>query len=630
MSMETSSTPEYSGLGTASIAPQLLQQFAPKPLPPELSRQIERMLDVRSPGLGFILNSGKTLYFSWDVTGRPQVWKIDGASSLPTQLTGGEERSYLVGMTPNEKLLVIARDRDGQENPGLYIQKTTGGPLVKIFQKSGVRASFQGASDDSRYLYYSANDKKPSSATLYRFELASGVSEPLLDEEGTWFVADRWKDQKLLLGKALGNMQIEFYDLDLSSRKLSPVFGQGKSEEIWMNYGQSDNEYLVQTNMFGNFRRLYVMKDGAFNPITPDVKYDVEQFKVDFNRSMIAVVTDEDGFRKTQILDAKTYTPVEWPKIEADHVIAGNFSYNSKFLTLGIERGNEPRATYVYDFETKELKKWLAASAPEVDVDSFATATAETYPARDGTMIPMLVRRPLACQEPCPVIVHFHGGPEGQASPGFSTFAQNFVDAGFIYAEPNVRGSDGFGKEWVNADNGAKRLSVITDIEDAALYFREKAKKIGKPVKIGVMGYSYGGYSTLMAMTRFAGSFDAGVALVGISNLLTFLKNTAPYRRHLRISEYGDPEKDADVLTKLSPITYIDQVKGPLMIIQGATDPRVPAGEAIQMYEALKKKGLDAELILFANEGHGSIDRANQVLEIGHTLQFFKKHLQGR
>jgi len=145
-----------------------------------------------------------------------------------------------------------------------------------------------------------------------------------------------------------------------------------------------------------------------------------------------------------------------------------------------------------------------------------------------------------------------------------------------------------------------------------------------------VMGYSYGGYSTLMAMTRFAGSFDAGVALVGISNLLTFLKNTAPYRRHLRISEYGDPEKDADVLTKLSPITYIDQVKGPLMIIQGATDPRVPAGEAIQMYEALKKKGLDAELILFANEGHGSIDRANQVLEIGHTLQFFKKHLQGR
>ena len=194
--------------------------------------------------------------------------------------------------------------------------------------------------------------------------------------------------------------------------------------------------------------------------------------------------------------------------------------------------------------------------------------------------------------------------------------------------EPNVRGSDGYGKKWIDLDNGPLREKVITDIPDAATWIKNNWKnKLGRSPQIGVMGWSYGGYSTLMAMTRFAGSYDAGVALVGMSNLNSFLMNTAPYRRILRISEYGDPEKDKEALKKLSPVTYVDQVKGPLLIIQGANDPRVPVGEAIQMHEIMKKKGLKSELIIFANEGHGSAKKENQILEIGNTIEFFKKHL---
>ncbi|MBI2645815.1 MAG: S9 family peptidase, partial [Deltaproteobacteria bacterium] len=153
-------------------------------------------------------------------------------------------------------------------------------------------------------------------------------------------------------------------------------------------------------------------------------------------------------------------------------------------------------------------------------------------------------------------------------------------------------------------------------------------KKNGKEPKVGIMGYSYGGYSTLIGMTMFGGSYDAGVALVGMSNLFTFLQNTAPYRRKLRMTEYGDPEKEKDILLKLSPITYIDKVKSPLMVIQGASDPRVPVGEALQMYETLQAKQIPSQLIIFSDEGHGSQKRDNRVLEIGHTLRFFKTHLQ--
>jgi len=265
---------------------------------------------------------------------------------------------------------------------------------------------------------------------------------------------------------------------------------------------------------------------------------------------------------------------------------------------------------------------------PEIDTTTFARVTLESYTARDGTKIPMFVWRPKTCDKPCPVVVEFHGGPEGQARPGFSPGLQLFVDAGFVFIEPNVRGSSGYGKAWLHADDAAKRLQVITDIEDAAKYIRTAWAKNGVAPKVGVMGGSYGGYSTLMAMTYFAGAYDAGVSNVGISNLTTFLANTAPYRRILRATEYGDPDQDADALVQLSPLTYIDKLAAPLLVIQGLNDPRVPVGEALQIYRGAVLPRSQAPLIVFADEGHGAIKRQNQVLTIGHTIAFFTKYLK--
>jgi dipeptidyl aminopeptidase/acylaminoacyl peptidase len=231
---------------------------------------------------------------------------------------------------------------------------------------------------------------------------------------------------------------------------------------------------------------------------------------------------------------------------------------------------------------------------------------------------------------PCPVVVEFHGGPEAQAQPGWDPGAQLFVDAGFVHVSPNVRGSDGYGKAWLHADDGPKRLGVITDIEDCARFIRDRWAAGGQAPRIGITGASYGGYSTLVGMSMFAGAYDSGVAVVGMSNLATFLDHTAAYRRQLRITEYGDPVRDADALRRLSPITYIDRVAAPLLIIQGANDPRVPVGEALQMQAALDRRRAGSRLIIFGDEGHGSQKRDNRVQEVGHTLQFFLEHLSAR
>jgi dipeptidyl aminopeptidase/acylaminoacyl peptidase len=434
----------------------------------------------------------------------------------------------------------------------------------------------------------------------------------------------------LLLQKATGSLSSEYWEYDPATNALAPVLGQGEQVEYTVTYGAAQGQLLVLTPKFGEFRRLYRFENKKFEAVTPELKWDVSGFSIDEARTRILYNVNEAGYTKLFALDARTFVPLTLPQFPAaDHLYAGTTTRDGRFTTLGVETATAPRVSWVYDWTSGKLAQWVVPSTPEVNTKDFAVATLEYYPARDGAQVPMFVRRPKNGARPCPVVVEFHGGPEGQATPGFSSYAQMFVDAGFIFVEPNVRGSDGYGKTYLDADNGPKRLAVITDIEDCAKYLRKAWAVDGKAPKIGVTGGSYGGYATLMAMTLFGGTYDAGVSEVGISNLVTFLNNTAPYRRILRTSEYGDPEKDKDALLKLSATSYIDRLQAPLLIIQGASDPRVPVGEALQMYEAATKRGVRAGLIIFADEGHGTQKRGNQVLAIGHTIEWMQKYLQG-
>ncbi|RYZ67307.1 MAG: S9 family peptidase, partial [Proteobacteria bacterium] len=402
-------------------------------------------------------------------------------------------------------------------------------------------------------------------------------------------------------------------------------------EEYFAVFGKTSSELFVVTNKFSDFKRLYLYKEGKFTPVSPEVSRDIEGLNVSGNHKRMFVQWNDGGYAKTQAFDPYTlkFSDIPYLPKSAQQSYVGSVSRMGRYASVGIETGLEPRTSYVLDIGTGKLTQWVRPSLPEIDSKNFVPQTLEFYPAADGTKIPMLVTRPVACaKQVCPVVVDFHGGPEGQSRPGFDRVAQLYAAHGFIYVEPNVRGSEGYGRKWMSADDGAKRLKVITDIEDAAKFIRKEWAKNGVEPKVGVTGGSYGGYSTLVAMTKFAGAYDAGVSNVGMSNLRSFLLNTAPYRRILRISEYGDPEKDREALEQLSPITYIDQVKAPFMIIQGASDPRVPVGEALQMRSALAARGIQAPLIIFADEGHGSAKRDNKVIQIGAGLEFFEQHLK--
>lgn len=622
----------YKGHGAESVPAEVIAKYAPKPLPPDLARRIQSMMDVRAPGMGVPSPDGSKLFFGWAVTGTPQVWRLDGPNTFPVQLTGGEDRTSIAEVFPDGKTLVLQRDRKGEENPGLYLMPAAGGPLTEIQHVKGVQTFFQFVSGDGKWVVYAANDQKPDSYAIYRWNVETKQKEALVTEPGLWSVADHRDDGTLLLSKATGSLTSEYWEWTPSARKLMPVLGQDKPEEYTAVYGARSGQLLVLTPKLGEFRRLCRFEGGKLTPLTGELAWDVSGFSVDEAKTRVLYTVNEAGYTRLFALDPRTFQPVALPKLPegADHVYNGATTRDGRFTTFGVETARAPRTSYVFDWKTGSLTRWVVPSAPEIDTSTFSAATLETYPARDGTKIPVFVRRPRSCDPaPCPVVVEFHGGPEGQAQPGFSPYAQLFVDAGFVFVEPNVRGSDGYGRAWLDADNGPKRLKIWTDIEDAATWARKAFAANGKAPKVGVSGGSYGGYSALVAMTKFAGAYDAGVSVVGISNLVTFLQNTAPYRRLLRVTEYGDPEKDRDALVELSATTHIGRLKAPLQVQQGATDPRVPVGEAIQMYEAAAKTGAPTELIVFADEGHGAGKRENRVLMIGHALRFLETHLKG-
>lgn len=622
----------FASLSFAADAPTAdYSQYAAPALPQALSEKVQNYLDIRSPGAGMLDPAGKRLFFTWAVTGTSQIWKLEGPNTFPVQMTGGELSTTIGDITRDGKFVIVSRDRGGEENPGLYKMSVEGGALEVIQHKPKVQTFLEFLTKDSKWLYYRANDIKPDSFAIYRYNLATKETELLIDQPGLWNVIDHKDDGTLLLSRNVGSFQNEVHEWNPKTKEITHLMGKDEKLPFYANYGAKPGELLVATFKFGEFFVLYSWKAGKFTQVSKKVNWDVEEFVIDEARTKILYTTNENGFTRLQAMDARTYKPIALPKFpDADHVYFGTMDPRGRRVMINVMTPSAPRLTYSYDFTTRQLKQWVVPSRPEIDTSKFTPAKLEHYPARDGTQIPMLVRRPPRCEkELCPVVVEFHGGPEGQSQPGFSPQGQLYLEEGFVLVQPNVRGSTGYGRSWMHADNGPKRLDVITDIEDAAIYIKDKWKMNGVSPKVGVSGGSYGGYSVNMAMTKFAGAYDAGVSEVGMSNLVTFIQNTAPYRRILRMNEYGNPETDKAAMEDLSPTTHVQKIKAPLLIIQGANDPRVPVSEAVQMLEAMKAKKIPGQLIVFADEGHGTAKRNNRVLAVGHELLFFKKHLKG-
>jgi len=305
---------------------------------------------------------------------------------------------------------------------------------------------------------------------------------------------------------------------------------------------------------------------------------------------------------------------------------AMHLSPNHDFLATTISSAISPINIWIIDLEDFSSWKATSSNTAGLNSESFVNASLHNFLSFDSLPIPYFryIPKESRPEKGWPALLLIHGGPEAQMLPDFYPMLQYYLSVGFAVITPNIRGSTGYGRSYMDADNVEKRLDSILDIKQLALHVRQNEKEIDGD-RLVIYGGSYGGFAVLSAMTEHPELWKAGVDIVGISNFVTFLENTAPWRRELREAEYGSLEHDRELLESISPNNKIDRISAPLFIIQGDNDQRVPLSESIQIYESLKEKGLEVELMRFADEGHGLAKLENRIKAYTRVVEWLKE-----
>jgi dipeptidyl aminopeptidase/acylaminoacyl peptidase len=486
-------------------------------------------------------------------------------------------------------------------------------------------------------LVYSSTRRNGADTDLYVLDPANPKSDRLLLEVqgGGWRALD-WSpdDRQILLDEYVSINESYLWLLDAGSGTKMPLTPRNGAEKI--AYGEAkfskDGKGLyVITDKDSEFRRLAYLDPATrqHTYLTGGIPWDVEEFDLTRDGKTIAFVVKQDGVGTLHLLDTVTGKEKPAPKLPAGSVLAVKWHDNGKDLGFTLVSARSPADVYSLDVETGKVERWTASETGGINTAALPEPEVVRWKSFDGRSISGLLYKPPAkFAGKRPVILNIHGGPEGQSRPTFLGRNNYYLqELGVAVLFPNVRGSSGYGKTFLQLDNGFHREDTYKDI--GALLDWIATRPDLDADRVMVTGGSYGGHMTLAIACYYPERIRCAVDVVGISNFVTFLQNTEPYRRDLRRVEYGD-ERDPEMrkfLERIAPVNNADKIKRPLFIIQGKNDPRVPLSEAEQMVATLKKQGTPVWYLMAKDEGHGFAKKKNADYQFYATVLFVQEHL---
>ena len=343
------------------------------------------------------------------------------------------------------------------------------------------------------------------------------------------------------------------------------------------------------------------------------------------------VTINEDARTRVKIYDTRTNKPIELPETTNGDIRGVNISRSEQLMAFYVNGSRTPNDLHIYNFATRNVTKLTNSLSPAIDRNDLVEAEVIRYKSFDGMEIPSILYKPRQANanNKVPAVLWIHGGPGGQTRTNYSAEMQFWANRGYVILGVNNRGSSGYGKTFFAADDGKHGREPLWDCVAAKKYL----KSLGyvDENKIGIMGLSYGGYMVLAALTFKPEEFSVGVDLFGVSNWVRTLESIPPYWQSIRkflYKEVGNPETQAAYLREISPLFHADKIKRPLMVLQGANDPRVIKAESDGIVEAMKRNGGRVEYIVFDDEGHGFSKRANEIRAYQAIANFLDKHLK--
>ncbi len=451
---------------------------------------------------------------------------------------------------------------------------------------------------------------------------------------GGWGVAGwSWDDKKLLLTEGLSVNESRVYIVDLGTGEKTRILPKGDERTTYgaVAFTADGKGIYVLSNKDSEFNRLclYDLASGKLTTLTADILWDVNGVDLSLDGSMLAFTTNENGASLAYILNTATnaYTPMR--NLPVGMVGGLRWTPDGKSIGLTIASHASTSDVYEYEIASGELTRWTESELGGMDVNALRAPELITWPSFDKRSISgYLYRPPTTFTGKRPVIINIHGGPEGQFRPSFMGRNNYFLnELGVAMIFPNVRGSSGYGKTFLDLDNGMDRENSVKDI-GALLDWIAKQPDLDAD-RVMITGGSYGGYMTLAVAFRYNDRIRCSLDVVGISHFSTFLKNTEDYRRDLRRVEYGDERdpKMAAFFEEIAPLNHTAEIKKPLFIVQGGNDPRVPASEAVQMKDRIKQGGGTVWFLMANDEGHGFRKKENVDFQFYATIAFVREYL---
>ncbi|MDL5361849.1 S9 family peptidase [Halalkalicoccus sp. NIPERK01] len=582
-----------------------------------MAYEFERYLNVRSAYGASFGPEGERLSFLMDTTGVPQVWSLDAPRAWPEQHTFYDERVTFAAFSPERPELVFGMDEGGNERQQLFLLSDDGS-IAPLTGEPSAKHRFGGWSHDGDRFAFASNRRDEAVFDVYvQGRDERGAEATRVFEGDGWLKVGGFgpDDSRLIVTEAYSSFDQDVYVPEVDSGELTHLTPhEGRVRFQSPNWGPDGGIYLV-TDLDSD--TLYLARldteTGDLSTVEDGGRWNVDGVAVDEESGRVVYSRNVDGYTELTAGELVDGTAIDaFPAPDLPKGVAGGVSFDptGERFAASATGDTENTTVYVVECETGETERWTNAATGGIPRDRFSSSELVRFESFDGVEVPAFFTLPEGASGGVPVIVDIHGGPEAQRRPSFNPVKQYFLDRGYAYFEPNVRGSSGYGREYTHLDDVERRMDSVADIRAGVEWLHERSEI--DPNRVVALGGSYGGFMVLAALTQYPDLWAAGIDIVGIANFVTFLENTGDWRRELREAEYGSLEHDREFLESVSPINTIDSIEAPLFVLHGENDPRVPVGEAEQIAERASEH-VPVETLIFEDEGHGFTKLENRI-----------------
>ena len=617
--------------------PDAKKKPSPKPGETRAVKQytIEQFMGTTRIGGSSFSADEKSILFHNNKSGIFNVYSMPVAGGEAKQLTNStKESTFAVSYFPGDARFLYRYDKGGNENEHLYLKELDGSER-DLTPGDKTKANFHGWSQDRKSFFFSTNARDPKFFDIFEMTIA-GLKPVLLYEDKTGYqFGDISNDKKFIAfgkpGDSTADSDVYVYNVETKEMKnITPHTGIVDNAPETFDVNSKFLYFLSDEGAEFKYVARYDLATGK-RDVADKGAWDVSYMYFSRNGKYRVVATNEDARTKIKVYDEASGKPIALPPLPEGDITGVRISDSETKMSFYHDGARSPANLYVYDFATQKPLKLTESLNPEINAADLVESRVVRYKSFDGTEIPAILYQPhgASAQNKVPAIVRVHGGPGGQARMPYSAGVQYLVNHGYAVLDVNNRGSSGYGKTFYVADDRKHGREPLWDCVEAKKYLQTLDYVDGK--KVGIMGGSYGGYMVLAALAFKPEEFAAGVDIFGVSNWVRTLQSIPPYweaQRKSLYAEIGDPNTQLEMLREISPLFHADKITKPLIVLQGANDPRVIKPESDEIVEAIKKKNGVVEYVVFDNEGHGFTKKANEIRGNKAILDFLDKYLK--